>query len=424
MPRWYWWVAGVVAVRTVWDAVSGAAAAALGVSLLCGFWTYRLFAATAAGESRWRAAWREVRRIAAEVGDAALGWLLVLLVILGIAGIAVTWPPSWGLVAIVVVVAIVAVVALIASIAGVATLVDRVRGRRWTARRDALRPVLATWERHSLSLEAADRELVELIIKAAYARRRGLGQPDVQWASSPPEFARLLREARDRPRLHGPPPSWFSLLRIDAGWHTWSTIWNIVADEPPWAELEGALAAGAGTAGLDRLVEHASWFSFRTGLAIVLERASELHLNVFGALHRVDGPAVRFPDSWAVYALDGVPVPAAAVEDPESFDPREALTHENVEVRRVLLDHLGWDRIVTGSGLTPQAEDDHGRLWQLPTADEEPLLLLEVENATPEEDGHHRRYFLRVPPDMRTPREATAWTFGLSELEYAPDAES
>jgi len=25
---------------------------------------------------------------------------------------------------------------------------------------------------------------------------------------------------------------------------------------------------------------------------------------------------------------------------------------------------------------------------------------------------------------MRTPREATAWTFGMSEHEYAPDAES
>ena len=32
-------------------------------------------------------------------------------------------------------------------------------------------------------------------------------------------------------------------------------------------------------------------------------------------------------------------------------------------------------------------------------------------NSTPEPDGTRRTYFLRVPPQMRTAREAVAWTF-------------
>ena len=41
-------------------------------------------------------------------------------------------------------------------------------------------------------------------------------------------------------------------------------------------------------------------------------------------------------------------------------------------------------------------------------------------NGTPEPDGSHKRYFLQVPPTVRTPREAVAWTYGLSERQYRP----
>nr|MDO8110691.1 hypothetical protein [Candidatus Sigynarchaeota archaeon] len=33
-------------------------------------------------------------------------------------------------------------------------------------------------------------------------------------------------------------------------------------------------------------------------------------------------------------------------------------------------------------------------------------------------------YVLRVPPEMRTCREAIAWTFGLSVIEYEPDKQT
>lgn len=49
---------------------------------------------------------------------------------------------------------------------------------------------------------------------------------------------------------------------------------------------------------------------------------------------------------------------------------------------------------------------------------------VEVENATLEPDGSRRRYMLIVPTELRTARAAVAWTFGLTEHEYEPTAES
>jgi uncharacterized protein DUF6745 len=50
--------------------------------------------------------------------------------------------------------------------------------------------------------------------------------------------------------------------------------------------------------------------------------------------------------------------------------------------------------------------------------------MVEVRNSTPEPDGSHKRYWLRVPPEVHTAREAVAWTFGLSADSYQPVIET
>ena len=40
-----------------------------------------------------------------------------------------------------------------------------------------------------------------------------------------------------------------------------------------------------------------------------------------------------------------------------------------------------------------------------------------------EKDGTRKRYFLAVPPTMKTARKAVAWTFGMSADEYKPEVE-
>jgi hypothetical protein len=69
-------------------------------------------------------------------------------------------------------------------------------------------------------------------------------------------------------------------------------------------------------------------------------------------------------------------------------------------------------------------QDHCGILYRMNLASDEPILVVRVQNSTPEPDGTIKEYFLRVPPNMMRARQAVAWTFGLSEEEYAPLAET
>jgi hypothetical protein len=66
----------------------------------------------------------------------------------------------------------------------------------------------------------------------------------------------------------------------------------------------------------------------------------------------------------------------------------------------------------------------YGTLWRLNMPWDEPIVMIEVVNSTPEPDGNFKRYWLRVPPEMTTAREAVAWTFNMPAEEYAPVKET
>jgi hypothetical protein len=67
-------------------------------------------------------------------------------------------------------------------------------------------------------------------------------------------------------------------------------------------------------------------------------------------------------------------------------------------------------------------EDPTGRLWSLNPARLLPqpgdLKMVEVVNGTPEPDGSRKTYWLNVPPDVETARQAVAWTYGLTPNDY------
>ena len=64
-------------------------------------------------------------------------------------------------------------------------------------------------------------------------------------------------------------------------------------------------------------------------------------------------------------------------------------------------------------------QDDFGKLWRIDRRSDEPIVLVEVVNSTADPDDSYRSYLLRVPPSVRTPREAIAWTFGFTDAgEY------
>lgn len=86
---------------------------------------------------------------------------------------------------------------------------------------------------------------------------------------------------------------------------------------------------------------------------------------------------------------------------------------------------IGYKGLLIELWARPVSTDAAGALYRviLPP-DEEPVVLVNVMNATPRPDGTRRPFLLRVPPNTQRARQGVAWTFGLAEHEYAPEVEA
>jgi hypothetical protein len=165
------------------------------------------------------------------------------------------------------------------------------------------------------------------------------------------------------------------------------------------------------------------------GVAIMLDRPTAVGFDDAGRLHGEHGPALRFPDGTVIWADHGVEVPSDLITDPDSITVERIDAQTNAEVRRVMIERFGPKRLVREGGALLVDEDEVGRLWRRPFPGSrwqspEPLVMVEVRNATPEPDGSVRTYFLRVPPTMQSARAAVAWTFGLHGSAYEPVVET
>nr|WP_107440716.1 hypothetical protein [Streptomyces sp. SAT1] len=172
--------------------------------------------------------------------------------------------------------------------------------------------------------------------------------------------------------------------------------------------------------GLALVCRSAGWWWPFEKAAVICERPVALHRDEAGRLDRGDGPALAYPDGFALYAWRGMPVPAAFLAELSTLTPERIRTEENAELRRVMLEHYGYDRYLADSGAVPVHRDETGTLWRIDLEGDEPVVMVEVLNSTPEPDGTRRTYWLRVPPSTREAREGVAWTFGLGAEAYAP----
>jgi hypothetical protein len=164
----------------------------------------------------------------------------------------------------------------------------------------------------------------------------------------------------------------------------------------------------------------AGWWWPYEHVAILTERPAALHRDNVGRLHHGAGPALAYPDGWGLHAWRGMPIPAALAAELPRLTVEQIRAEGNAEIRRVMLEHFGYDRYLRASGAREVHRDETGILWRVELPGDEPLVMVEVVNSTPEPDGTSRTYFLRVPPSIRTARAGVAWTFGLTEEQYQP----
>jgi hypothetical protein len=201
--------------------------------------------------------------------------------------------------------------------------------------------------------------------------------------------------------------------------------------DAPWLSLLEALGhldsaepPGAALSAMAEVAHHTSWWWPYERLVIVSERPVELHRDEAGRLHRGDGPALAYADGFALHAWRGMPLPAGFIESLTDLAPARIDAEANAEQRRVMLEIYGYDRYLAETGAEPIHRDETGVLWAIRLPGDEPVVMVEVVNSTPEPDGTYRTYYLRVPPRTRTAREGVAWTFGLDESDYRPQKET
>lgn len=250
------------------------------------------------------------------------------------------------------------------------------------------------------------------------------------WATGGLVLARSVSAALEQERLDGPSDG------LDDG-SVWRAAVDIASRAPaPDDEADAALSRILRSAAGPLIITEEE--------VIIADRPLVLRLDAQDRLHAESGPAVAWGDGTVAHAWHGVRVPAWVIDEPSRISAESIDAETNIEVRRVLLERFGAERYLTAGGAILVHEDATGRLWRKPVAGErpspgtrwfrpppvrvegpdEPLCMVEVRNSTPEPDGTHRTYFLRVPPTMRTAREAVAWTFELSDEGYEPLVET
>jgi hypothetical protein len=120
----------------------------------------------------------------------------------------------------------------------------------------------------------------------------------------------------------------------------------------------------------------------------------------------------------------GIPVDQRIVFQPESITVDEILNETNIELRRVKLERMGYERFiaVAEAEILDQDQDPGGerRLLRIEMPDEEPLVCISVRCPST-----GRQYVIRVPPDMTSCRQAAAWIAGFDDPDdYHPLVET
>ena len=110
------------------------------------------------------------------------------------------------------------------------------------------------------------------------------------------------------------------------------------------------------------LARSAAGFWALEGLAIMLDRPTTAGFDERGRLHGEDGPALAYADGTAVWAVHGVEVPESIVTDPGSITIVDIDAQSNAEIRRVMTERFGPERLIREGGARLVDEDETGRL--------------------------------------------------------------
>jgi len=287
--------------------------------------------------------------------------------------------------------------------------------------------ILATEQPTTVPLSSQFADRLEWALKVALHENEGVpadqieGEYEKLFSYLPPLGAGWLRASVER-EVAGEIETRLGIHRAaelrERMFHSWSFAELLIAcDHFRWT---GATESCGRLEGLLTLARSAGWCWPFEQTVVLTERPSRLLCDDRNNLHADDGPAVAWPDGFALWHWHGTRVPRAVIEHPETITLQAIQTTIDRPLRHALLDRYGPTRYLHDANPTLIHHDHTGHLWRADLPNDEPVVMVEVHNATPTPDGTHEPFWLRVPPAMQTAHEAVAWTFGLPPADYHP----
>lgn len=165
-------------------------------------------------------------------------------------------------------------------------------------------------------------------------------------------------------------------------------------------------------------------------LCIAVKPPITLAMDQKNRIHSTVGPAIEYQDGSKIYAYKNIPVPAYAIQRPESLRIEQIEGERNAEKRRALLELFGPERLIKESHMTLVDEDKNSmglfrQLLRRQRYDEPTQNYLHLINCAKEPDGSRKPYIFKVPPQINTVQEALNWHRNLPPnfpLDYTVEA--
>jgi hypothetical protein len=127
------------------------------------------------------------------------------------------------------------------------------------------------------------------------------------------------------------------------------------------------------------LFEHCGLIFPFEKICAVCDRPRHLRFDSQNRLHAEGEPAIEFADGWKIYFYHGVRLPEEYGQfHPNQWQSQWLLTEENAELRRVLIQGIGYDRIIKELSAKQIDSWQEYALLQIDHADVEPICLLKM----------------------------------------------
>lgn len=168
---------------------------------------------------------------------------------------------------------------------------------------------------------------------------------------------------------------------------------------------------------LKNIIDNCGWIYPFEKICLVCERPTNANFDPENRPHALGEPALKFADGLGVYAAGGVILPEKYGKyPPQQWQPQWLLDEPNSEIRRVLIQGIGYGRLCLElKAIKLDSWREYTLLVVDHNLDVEPIYLLKM---TCPSTGH--MHVLRVPPEMTSAREAIAWSnWGIDPEEFS-----